>query len=393
MRRPPFAAILAAPAALVLGAPVGAQDAPVYAAEAGPYRVETVASGLTFPWGMQFLPDGTMLVTEKAPARLRIVGSDGLDPRDIAGIPESVARGQGGFLDVRLHPEYESNSLVYMSYSKACTTDGGDAGATTAVARGTLDPAGYQLTGMEDVFVADACSGRGQHFGSRLLFDDDGYLFVTIGDRGEMRQAQNPANHKGTINRLNDDGSVPADNPFVGRSGFQPSIWAYGIRSPQGLAIHPDTREIWETEHGPQGGDELNRIERGANYGWPVITYGVNYGSSRRPIGDGITEAPGLEQPVHYWVPSIATSGLVIYSGDAFPEWRGSVFVGGLGGRQLARVEIAADGSTTTEVLLGRHGARIRDVREGPDGHLYVLTDVGGGQASVLRLSPATAAN
>jgi glucose/arabinose dehydrogenase len=388
MRRPLLAAILTA---LVAG-PACAQDVPVYQSEAGPYRVETVTSGLTFPWGMQFLPDGGMLVTEKNPARLRIIRDGALDPREIAGIPESQPRGQGGFLDVRLHPDFGSNSLVYMSYSKACTTDGGDDGATTAVARGALNIAEYRLDGVEDVFVADACSARGQHFGSRLLFDDDGYLYVTVGDRGEMQQAQNPANHQGTVNRLNDDGSIPADNPFVGRNGYQPSIWAYGVRSPQGLALHPETREIWETEHGPQGGDELNRVEGGANYGWPVITYGANYGSGS-PIGDGITEAPGLEQPVHYWVPSIATSGLAIYSGDVFPDWRGSAFVGGLGGTQLARVEFAADGSTTAEVLMGDHGARIRDVREGPDGYIYVLTDVGGGQASVLRIAPATATN
>jgi glucose/arabinose dehydrogenase len=388
MRRPLLAAIVTALAA----APACAQEAPVYASDAGPYRVETVAEGLTFPWGMQFLPDGGILVTEKNPARLRVVRDGGLDPREIAGIPDSEPRGQGGFLDVRLHPGFDSNSLVYMSYSKACTTDDGGEGATTAVARGTLDLEQYQLSDVADVWVADACSGRGQHFGSRLLFDDDGFLFVTVGDRGEMQQAQNPANHQRTINRLNDDGSIPADNPFVGRSGYQPSIWAYGIRSPQGIAIHPDTREIWETEHGPQGGDELNRIEAGSNYGWPVITYGANYGSGS-PIGDGLTDAPGLEQPVHYWVPSIATSGLVIYGGDAFPEWRGSAFVGGLAGQQLARVQIAADGSTSAEVLLGEHGARIRDVREGPDGYIYVLTDVGGAQARILRLTPATSEN
>ncbi|HKK92096.1 MAG TPA: PQQ-dependent sugar dehydrogenase [Longimicrobiales bacterium] len=377
----------------LVAVPTAAQDAPVYPSDAGPYRVETVADGLNFPWGMQFLPDGGMLVTEKDPGRLRVVRDGVLVEQEISGLPEIVVRGQGGLMDVRLHPGFEDNSMVYLSYSRACTTDGGDNGATTAVVRGALDLDAAALTGVEDIFVADACTARGQHFGSRMVFDDEGYLFVTVGDRGEMQQAQNTANHQGTVNRLNDDGSIPSDNPFVGRNGYQPSIWAYGLRSPQGLAIHPETRELWETEHGPQGGDELNRIEAGSNYGWPIITYGVNYGSSRRPIGDGIAEAPGLEQPVHYWVPSIATSGLVIYDGDVFPEWRGSAFVGGLAGQQLARVEFADDGSTTVEVLLGEHGQRIRDVRQGPDGHIYLLTDVGGEQASVLRLAPATAAN
>jgi len=384
------------PIFLVVGlvaAPTSAQESPVYPSDAGPYRVETVADGLTFPWGMQFLPDGGMLVTEKDPGQLRIIRDGNLDERAISGVPDVAARGQGGLLDVRLHPGFEANSMIYLSYSTACTTDGGDGGATTAVARGTLDLGAYALEGVEEIFVADACTGRGQHFGSRLVFDDAGYLFVTVGDRGEMQQAQNPANHQGTLNRLNEDGSIPADNPFVGRNGYQPSIWAYGIRSPQGLAIHPETRELWETEHGPQGGDELNRIEAGENYGWPVITYGVNYGSSRRPIGDGLTEAPGLVQPVHFWVPSIAVSGLVIYDGDVFPEWQGSAFVGGLAGQQLARVDFADDGTTSVEVLLGEHGQRIRDVRQGPDGYLYLLTDVGGEQASVLRLAPATAAN
>ncbi|MDT8368324.1 MAG: PQQ-dependent sugar dehydrogenase [Longimicrobiales bacterium] len=377
-------------AGLLFALPIAAQEGPVYTSEAGPYVVETVVEGLNFPWGMQFLPGGEVIVTEKDPGRVRIVRDGVLDPREITGVPEVAVRGQGGLLDIRLHPEYASNSLVYLSYSKACTTEGGDAGATTAVARARLDLDAWALTGLEEIFVADACTNRGQHFGSRLVFDDDGYLYVTVGDRGVMEQAQNPSNHQGTISRLHDDGSIPADNPFVGRSGFEPSIWAWGIRSPQGLTIHPRTRELWEGEHGPQGGDELNLVTRGTNYGWPVITYGVNYGPQRRPIGDGITEAPGLAQPVHYWVPSIATSGLTFYDGDAFPAWRGSAFVGGLAGQQLARVSFGTDGSTSAEVLLGEYGQRIRDVRQGPDGYLYLLTDIGGEQARLLRLVPGS---
>lgn len=356
-------------------------------AEAQSYRVEEVVGGLTFPWAMQFLPDGAVLVTEKNPGRLRIVKDGLLDPTPVSGVPEVAVRGQGGLLDVRLHPDFAQNSMVYLSYSKAC--DDGN-GATTAVARGTLDRAAHALRGVEDIFVFNACTRRGQHFGSRMVFDDDGYLFVTVGDRGEMDQAQNTANHQGTLNRLNDDGTIPSDNPFVGRPGYEPSIWAFGIRSPQGLAIHPETRELWETEHGPQGGDELNLMEPGNNYGWPIITYGVNYGRERRPIGDGITEAPGLEQPVHYWDPSIATSSLMIYDGDAFPEWKGDAFVGGLAGLQIARVTVNSDGSTSEAAMLADRQQRIRDVRQGPDGYIYVLTDVGNEQAQMLRIVPVS---
>lgn len=371
--------------------PVAVAEGPILQSEAGPYQVQTVVEGLNFPWGMQFLPGGEILVTEKDPAALRVVSGGVLDPQKIQGIPEVVARGQGGLLDVRLHPDFESNSMIYLSYSKGCTTTEGEDGATTAVSRGSLDLAAHQLDGTEEIWIANACTSRGVHFGSRLLFDDDGYLFVTVGDRGIMSQAQNLATHQGTLSRLNDDGSVPADNPFVDDADAEPSIWSYGMRSPQGLTIHPVTRELWETEHGPQGGDELNHMEAGNNYGWPVITYGVNYGNARRPIGDGITEAPGMEQPAYYWVPSIATSGLAFHRGAGFPAWEGDAFVGGLAGMHLARVEFAEDGSTRAEPLMEELEERIRDVREGPDGFLYVLTDVGGENARILRLVPAPA--
>jgi glucose/arabinose dehydrogenase len=299
----------------------------------------------------------------------------------IEGVPEVWANGQGGLLDVALHPDFQSNRWVYLTYSKP----GPDGHATTALARGALSRDGARLEGVRDLFVADAWTDRGVHFGSRLAFDDEGHLFMSIGDRGVMEEAQNRSNHQGTILRLTDEGGVPDGNPFAGQEGMRPEIWAYGIRSPQGLAFDPVTGQLWESEHGPRGGDELNLVEPGRNYGWPVITWGINYNG--QPIGDSLTAAPGLEQPVHYWVPSIATSGLAIYDGEAFPAWRGSAFVGGLAGTHLARVSL--DGTTAggVEVLLADRGERIRDVRQGPDGFLYVLVD--SGRAALLRLEPA----
>jgi glucose/arabinose dehydrogenase len=339
------------------------------------YRVVTVAEGLEHPWGMAFLPDGAILVTER-PGRLRMIRNGVLLPEAIEGVPAVHARGQGGLLDVALHPGFETNRLVYLSFSKP-----GAGGATTAVIRGRLE--GLRLTDVEEILEADAWSGAGVHFGSRMVFDRDGYLYVSIGDRGTMRNAQDLTNHAGTILRLHDDGTAPDDNPFTGRSDARPEIWAYGIRSPQGLAIHPGTGELWETEHGPRGGDEINLIQRGRNYGWPEITYGINYNG--QPITDR-TEAPGMEQPLHYWVPSIATSGLAIYAGDRFPGWRGSVFVGGLAAAHLARV--AFDGTTPAdeERLLEGRGHRIRDIEIGPDGYIYVLVDAE--SAPLLRLEP-----
>jgi glucose/arabinose dehydrogenase len=346
--------------------------------ESHAYQVVPFVEGLEHPWGMAFLPDGDILVTERA-GRLRVVRGGELDPTPVSGVPQVHAQGQGGLLDVALHPDFADNRLVYLSFAKP----GPDGTATTAVVRGMLD--GNDLVGVEEIFEADAFTGAGVHFGSRLVFDRDGYLYVTVGDRGQMSQAQNPANHQGTINRLNDDGSIPQDNPFVGQEGVQPSIFAYGIRSPQGLTIHPATGELMETEHGPRGGDELNRIQAGRNYGWPTITYGINYDGS--DITDK-TEMEGMEQPLHYWVPSIATSGLAIYTGDRFPNWRGSAFVGGLAGTTLARVSLDGFQAVGEERLLSDWGQRIRDVRDGPDGFLYILTDVA--QGGIYRLEPAS---
>ncbi|MBT8336596.1 MAG: PQQ-dependent sugar dehydrogenase [Gemmatimonadetes bacterium] len=348
--------------------------------EAG-FRVTTVVEGLEHPWGMAFLPGGDMLVTER-PGRLRVVRNGALVEAPVSGVPEVWSRGQGGLLDVALHPDFESTGWVYLSYSKP----GPGGTATTAVVRGRFD--GSALSDVEEIFEADAFTENGVHFGSRLAFDGEDHLFVSIGDRGERDQAQNPLNHQGTIVRLHDDGRVPADNPFVGRADVRPEIWATGIRSPQGLAFRPGTDQLWETEHGPRGGDELNIIRPEVNYGWPTITYGINYNGT--PVGDGISEAPGLEQPVHYWVPSIATSGLAFYEGDAFPEWRGSAFVGGLAAVHLARLTLEGDAVVSGEELLADRGQRIRDVRVGPDGLIYVLVD--SGRAPLWRLEPGTTA-
>jgi len=368
------AALLAALTACA-GAPTDA-TAQTFTSEHHTFRVVTVVDGLEHPWGMAFLPDGSILVTER-PGRLRLVRNGVLEPEPIAGVPEVWARGQGGLLDVALHPDFERNRLVYLSYSKP-----GPNGATTAVARGRLVDG--RLEDVEDIFVADAWTNRGQHFGSRLVFDGKGHLFVSIGDRGVMQEAQNPGNHQGTIVRLLDDGRVPADNPFVGREGFRPEIYAYGIRSPQGLALHPETGELWETEHGPRGGDEINLILPGRNYGWPTITYGINYDGTK--ISDH-THMEGMEQPLHYWVPSIATSGLAFYTGDKFPGWKGDVFVGGLAGQQLVRLRFDGTRRVAIEVLLTELKRRIRDVRNGPDGYIYLLVDEP--SAPMLRLEPA----
>jgi len=364
--------------------PALAQD-PVQRSALHDYRVVTVAAGLVNPWSIAFLPGGDILVTER-PGRLRIVRNGTLLPTPVAGVPEVLARGQGGLLDVTPHPEFASNRLLYLSYSKPT----GEANrATTAVARGRFE--NDRLTGMQDIFVAES-QGNG-HYGCRLAFDRNGMLFLTVGDRqapprGDLaaHPAQDLTNHHGTINRIHDDGRVPADNPFVSRAGAKPEIWSYGHRNPQGLAIHPETGDIWATEHGPQGGDELNLIQKGANYGWPVIGFGVNYGSGAR-IHEG-THREGMEQPVRAWIPSIATAGLLIYTGDAFPEWKGSFFVGGMAGERLVRLTM--DGARVrSEELLFQGMGRVRDVKQGPDGFIYLAIDDRQGQPTrIVRLEP-----
>jgi glucose/arabinose dehydrogenase len=340
------------------------------------FRVDTVVTGLEHPWGMAFLPNGDLLVTER-PGRLRRVRAGQLDPQPIAGVPDVFASGQGGLLDVALHPAFATNQLVYLSYSKP-----GPAGATTAVMRGRLD--GNRLVAVQEIIEAKAWQQGGAHFGSRLAFDRDGFLYITIGERGQKRLAQDLTDHTGTTLRLHDDGRVPRDNPFVGRPNVQPEIFTYGNRSPQGLTVHPITDELWQTEHGPRGGDELNLLRSGANYGWPVITYGIDYDGKK--ISD-IQEKEGMEQPLHYWKPSIGTAGIAIYNGDKFPRWRGDVFVGGMVGEQLARLRFNGTTRVAREVLLEGY-ARIRDVRSAPDGYLYLLIDQD--DAPIVRLVPAS---
>ena len=362
------------------------EDGDVHRSHLANFRVVTVAEDLQNPWSMAFLPNGDMLVTERS-GRLRIIRDGVLQPDPIPGVPEVRARGQGGLLDVVLHPDFEQNRLIYLTFSKP-DADAGE--GTTALVRGRFD--GERLTDVEELFEAKAWSERGAHFGSRIAFDRDGYLFITVGDRGaspdpatvNSHPAQDLSNHQGTVIRLHDDGRVPDDNPFVGRPGALPEIWSYGHRNLQGLAIHPETGDLWEIEHGPQGGDELNVVHAGRNYGWPVIGYGLQYGGS---VIHASTHHEGMEQPRHYWVPSIATSGLMIYTGDAFPGWRGSVFVGGLRGQQLARLTLDGQRVTGEETVLEGMG-RIRDIRQGPDGHIYLAIDADGVATPIVRLEP-----
>jgi len=373
-------ALIAVGISLCIAIPATSQQ--VYRAAGHDYRIVTVADGLVSPWSMAFLPGGDMLVTER-PGRLRIIRDGVLLPEAVPGVPDVLARGQGGLFDVVLHPDFASNRLIYLSFAKPV----GD-GSTTAVVRGRFE--NDRFTDVEEIF--EAVSRGNGHYGGRLAFDADGYLFITVGERQvasrgdlEAHPAQDISNHHGTVNRLFDDGRVPPDNPFVGRADARPEIWSYGHRNPQSLAIHPETGDIWVAEHGPQGGDEVNLIRPGLNYGWPVVGFGMNYGSGSA-IHEG-TRREGMEPPVHVWVPSIAACGMMIYTGDRFPEWRGSIFVGGLGGQQLARLEMDGQRVIREETLVQRMG-RVRDVRQGPDGYIYVALESRGGTSPVVRLEP-----
>ncbi|HLE94415.1 MAG TPA: PQQ-dependent sugar dehydrogenase, partial [Sulfuricaulis sp.] len=341
------------------------------------FRVVTLVRGLEQPWSLAFLPDGRMLVTEKA-GRLRIVKDGKLDAQSVAGLPEVTVHGQGGLMDVALHPGFSKNRLVYISYAAR-----GADGVGTEVARGRLT--GHRLDDVQVIFRQSPKGNRGQHFGSRLVFDRQGYLYITLGDRGEMERAQRPDDHAGSVIRLHDDGRVPKDNPFVGKPGWKPDKYTLGNRNQQGAALHPRTGVLWTHEHGPQGGDEVNVIRAGANYGWPVITYGVNYGIGTK-IGEG-TAKPGMEQPIHKWVPSIAPSGMAFYTGDKFPKWRGDLFVGALRAELLVRLRLDGEKVLREERLLQGTVGRIRDVRAGPDGLIYLLTDES--RAVLARLEPA----
>ena len=340
-------------------------------------RVVKVAEGLEHPWGLAFLPDSRMLITER-PGRLRVVGKDGkLESLPVSGLPQVTATGQGGLLDVALHPRYTENHLIYLSYSAR-----GEGGVGTEVARGRL--AGSRLEDVQVIFRQLPKSGGGRHFGSRLVFDRQGYLYITLGDRGEQDRAQKSDDHAGSVIRLHDDGRVPQDNPFVGKPGWKPEKYTLGNRNMQGAALHPQTGALWTHEHGPQGGDEVNVIRAGVNYGWPVITYGVNYGIGTK-IGEG-AHKPGMAQPLHYWVPSIAPSGMAFYTGDRFPRWRGDLFVGALRDQMLVRLKLDGEKVVKEERMLKDTLGRIRDVRNGPDGYIYILTDAASGV--LARLEP-----
>lgn len=349
-------------------------DAREFESERGTVRVTTLTNALENPWGLAFLPDGRALVTER-PGRLRFLDADGTLSDPIQGVPEVMARGQGGLLDVALSPEFESDGLVYLSYAEP---EGGMAG--TAVARGRLDNGALQ--DVEVIFRQTPKLDSGHHYGSRLVFHD-GYLFVTMGDRGQRPMAQELDGHQGTVVRIRPDGSVPGDNPFVGDDEALDEIWSYGHRNIQGAAVHPGTGNLWTHEHGPRGGDEINLPTPGTNFGWPLVTHGINYSGDPIPEAVG-TELDGME-PAHFvWQVSPGVSGMAFYTHEAAPAWQGNLFVGALAETELIRLELDGEQVGHEERLLGDLGRRIRDVRQGPEGALYLLTDHGDGE--VLRV-------
>jgi glucose/arabinose dehydrogenase len=351
------------------------------------YRVVNVADGLVEPWSIAFLPGGDALITER-PGRLRILRQGKLLPHPVEGVPQVLYVGQGGLFEVMPHPDFANNRLLYLTYAKSLA----DQQSTTALVRGRFE--NDRLTNVQQLFES-VSKGRG-HYGGKIAFDASGHLFLTLGDRQVLPEgdeaallkhpAQDLTNHHGKIVRLHDDGRVPADNPFVRTPGAKPEIWSYGHRNVQGIAIHPVTGEVWADEHGPQGGDELNRVEPGRNYGWPVIGFGVNY-TTGKAIHIG-TMREGMEQPVHVWVPSIGISGATFYTGDRFPAWKGNLFIGGMVGEQVGRLTIAGEKVVSRETLLPGVG-RVRDVRQGPDGFIYLVTeDEDGKPTPVVRLEP-----
>lgn len=371
-----------ATAGLLAGCPGPVEESPAQAAaesstsapSAG-YRVVTVAEGLEHPWGMAFLPDGEGILVTERPGRLRIVRDGQVGP-PIDGVPPVRAQGESGLLDIALHPDFANNRLVYLSYAKP-----GDAGSTTAVARGRLD--GERLEEVEDVFVADAWGPAAVNHGGRIAFDRDGLLYVTVGDRREDDRAQDLSDHAGTVVRLHDDGSVPEDNPVLAGDVARREIFTFGHRNALGLLIHPETGEIWLSENAAAGGDEINLLIPGMNYGWPVAGFGRHYdGRSITPPRPG----DGTQPPVHYWVPGVSPSGLALYDGAAFPDWRGDLFSGSLQARHLTRLRFEVAGIVEQERLLADRGDRIRDVAISPDGLIYLLVDAPAG--ALLRIEP-----
>jgi glucose/arabinose dehydrogenase len=349
----------------------------------GRIRVVPVVTGLDSPWSMAFLPNGDILVTER-PGRLRIIRDGVLQEAPVSGVPEVLDRTHGGLLHVALHPDFETNNWVYFTYAKP-----GELGGTTAAARAHFD--GTRLTDLEDVFVADAWQTAGLNYGSRLAFDARGMLYVSVGDRGPNTEplAQDLGNHNGTVVRLYDDGRIPDDNPFAGQAGARPEIYSYGHRNPQGMAVHPVTGEVWASEHGPMGGDEVNVVQAGANFGWPEVSYGKTYS------GDIISASPvreGMAAPRYFWVPSIGISGLLFYTGDRFPEWRDHLFVTAMNGMMIQKVRLGGRGPNERELMLNELRLQFRDIQQGPDGLIYLVVRQDGNQTPssgmVLRIEP-----
>lgn len=343
-------------------------------------QVTVVVGGLDHPWSMAFLPGGGVLITER-PGHLRLLRTPGGLSKPLAGVPKVAAQGQGGLLDVALSPDFARDRYVYLSYAES---DGSRSG--TAVGRGRLSADAGALEDFQVLFRQAPKLSQGQHFGSRLVFDGKGHLFISLGENNQRPTAQDLDKLQGKVVRLAPDGAVPPDNPFVGKAGARPEIWSYGHRNPQGMALNPWTGALWEHEHGPRGGDEINLVQAGKNYGWPLATYGINYSGQPIPEAKGETLA-GMEPPLYWWARSPAISGMAFYDADRFPAWRRSLFIGALADRELIRLTLDGDRVVAEERLLGDRKARIRDVRQGPDGYVYVLTDASPGE--LLRLAPA----
>ncbi|WLW58876.1 PQQ-dependent sugar dehydrogenase [Achromobacter sp. PD1] len=363
---------------LCLALPASAQPGPEPASV--PARVTAVVGGLNHPWAMAFLPEGGVLITER-PGNLRLLRIPGGLSKPLAGVPKVAAQGQGGLLDVALSPDFARDRYVYLSYAEA---DGSKSG--TAVGRGKLSADGTALEDFRVLFRQQPKLSSGLHYGSRLVFDGKGYLYISLGENNQRPTAQDLDKLQGKVVRLKADGSVPPDNPFVGQAGARPEIWSYGHRNPQGMALNPWSGQLWENEHGPRGGDEINLVQRGKNYGWPLATHGINYSGQPIPEAKG-ADLPGMEPPLYWWPKSPAISGMAFYSADRFPAWRNSVFIGALANQNLIRLTLDGDRVVAQEWLLTDRKQRIRDVRQGPDGYVYVLTDASPGE--LLRLAPA----
>jgi aldose sugar dehydrogenase len=346
----------------------------VISSESQKFGVETITDALANPWGITFLPDGRILVTERA-GEIRIVKDGKLLDEKVTGVPAVFAEGQGGLFEIQLHPDYASNGWLYLIYAKP-----GAGGGGTTVARAKLD--GNKLVELQELFSAQPFTNAGAHFGGRIAFDGKGYIFFSSGERGTKENAQDLGNHLGKIVRLHDDGRVPSDNPFVNTAGAKPEIWSYGHRNPQGLIYDNETSSLYDHEHGPKGGDEINLVLKGKNYGWPVITYGINYDGT--PITD-ITSKEGMEQPLWYWVPSIAPCGMVKVTSDRYPGWKNNLLVGALALQHIARVELDSSGKYVKQEKLLQNFARFRALAQSPDGYIYAATESPG---KLIKLVP-----